>query len=74
MSVKMEMAMKGLPKTGNVGYEIFDEGNFELVISFTTNKQRAIQGELELTSHGCRQGCSCNDRSKRQQPFVKRGP
>ena len=49
-SVKMEMAMKGLPKTGNVGYEIFDEGNFG-ISDFVqrTNKQRAIQGELERT-------------------------
>ena len=48
--VKMEMAMKGLPKTGNVGYEIFDEGNFG-ISDFVqrTNKQRAIQGELERT-------------------------
>jgi flagellar M-ring protein FliF len=48
--VRMEMAMKGLPKTGNVGYEIFDEGNFG-ISDFVqrTNKQRAIQGELERT-------------------------
>ena len=76
-SVKMEMAMKGLPKTGNVGYEIFDEGNFG-ISDFVqrTNKQRAIQGRVGANDpgHGCRQGCSCNDRSKRQQPFVKRGP
>ena len=26
--MRMELAMKGLPKTGDVGFEIFDEGNF----------------------------------------------
>ena len=27
-NLRMELAMKGLPKSGDVGYEIFDEGNF----------------------------------------------
>jgi flagellar M-ring protein FliF len=46
----MEMAMKGLPKSGDVGYEIFDEGNFG-ISDFVqrTNYTRAIQGELART-------------------------
>ena len=48
--MRMEMAMKGLPKSGDVGYEIFDEGNFG-ISDFVqrTNYTRAIQGELART-------------------------
>jgi flagellar M-ring protein FliF len=47
---RMAMAMKGLPKSGDVGYEIFDEGNFG-ISDFVqrTNYTRAIQGELART-------------------------
>ena len=46
----MELAMKGLPKSGDVGYEIFDEGNFG-ISDFVqrTNHTRALQGELART-------------------------
>ena len=27
-AMRMELAMKGLPRSGEVGFEIFDEGNF----------------------------------------------
>ena len=27
-AMRMELAMKGMPRSGDVGYEIFDEGNF----------------------------------------------
>ena len=49
-SMRMELAMKGLPKTGDVGFEIFDEGNFG-ISDFVqrTNHTRAIQGELART-------------------------
>lgn len=49
-SARMNLAMKGLPKTGEVGFEIFDEGNFG-VSDFVqrTNHTRAIQGELART-------------------------
>lgn len=49
-SARMELAMKGLPKSGDVGYEIFDEGNFG-ISDFVqrTNHTRAIQGELART-------------------------
>ena len=49
-SMRMELAMKGLPKSGDVGFEIFDEGNFG-ISDFVqrTNHTRAIQGELART-------------------------
>lgn len=49
-SMRMELAMKGLPRTGEVGFEIFDEGNFG-ISDFVqrTNHTRAIQGELART-------------------------
>ena len=42
--------MKGLPRTGDAGFEIFDEGNFG-ISDFVqrTNHTRAIQGELART-------------------------
>lgn len=48
--MRMELAMKGLPKSGDVGFEIFDEGNFG-ISDFVqkTNHTRAIQGELART-------------------------
>ena len=49
-AMRMELAMKGLPKSGDVGFEIFDEGNFG-ISDFVqrTNHTRAIQGELART-------------------------
>ena len=49
-AMRMELAIKGLPKTGDVGFEIFDEGNFG-ISDFVqrTNHTRAIQGELART-------------------------
>ena len=46
-AMRMELAMKGLPRSGDVGFEIFDEGNFG-ISDFVqrTNHTRAIQGEL----------------------------
>ena len=48
--VRMELASKGLPTGGSVGYEIFDQGNFG-ISDFVqrTNNLRAIQGELSRT-------------------------
>ena len=48
--IQMQLASKGLPRTGGIGYEIFDEGNFG-ISDFVqrTNKLRALQGELERT-------------------------
>ena len=49
-NARMNLAMKGLPRSGEVGFEIFDEGNFG-VSDFVqrTNHTRAIQGELART-------------------------
>lgn len=48
--VRMELASKGLPTGGSVGFEIFDRGNFG-ISDFVqrTNYLRAIQGELSRT-------------------------
>ncbi len=47
---RMDMATKGLPTGGSVGFEIFDRGNFG-ISDFVqrTNYLRAIQGELART-------------------------
>lgn len=48
--LRMELATKGIPNGGGVGYEIFDRGNFG-ISDFVqkTNYIRAIQGELART-------------------------
>jgi flagellar M-ring protein FliF len=48
--VRMDLASKGLPNTGGVGFEIFDRSNFG-ISDFVqrTNYTRAIQGELAQT-------------------------
>lgn len=46
--LRLEMAGLGLPKTGRIGFEIFDKTNFSAT-DFTerVNYRRAIEGELE---------------------------
>ena len=48
--VRMDLASKGLPNTGGVGFEIFDRSNFG-ISDFVqrTNYTRALQGELAQT-------------------------
>ncbi|MBG31405.1 MAG: flagellar M-ring protein FliF [Opitutae bacterium] len=48
--LKMALAAKGMPNTGSVGFEIFDEGGFG-ISDFVqrTNYVRALQGELART-------------------------
>lgn len=48
--LRMELATKGVPSSGSVGYEIFDKGNFG-ISDFVqrTNYIRAVQGELGRT-------------------------
>jgi flagellar M-ring protein FliF len=48
--VRMELASKGMPSGGSVGFEIFDRGNFG-ISDFVqrTNYLRAMQGELGRT-------------------------
>ena len=49
--VRMDMAAKGMPSGGNVGYEIFDKGDAFSSTSFVQgiNHLRALEGELART-------------------------
>lgn len=46
--VRLQMASAGLPKTGRIGFELFDKTNFGIT-DFTeqVNYRRALEGELE---------------------------
>ena len=45
---RLEMALAGLPKTGRIGFEIFDRTNLGITeFSEQINYQRALEGELE---------------------------
>ncbi len=48
--IRMDMASRGIPNGGSIGYEIFDRTNFG-VSDFVqrTNYNRAMQGELQRT-------------------------
>lgn len=52
--VRMELASKGLPSGGGVGYEIFDKGDAFSSTSFVQNINhlRALEGELTRTIRG----------------------
>ena len=46
--LRLEMAGLGLPKTGRIGFEIFDKTNFSATdFAEHVNYRRAIEGELE---------------------------
>jgi flagellar M-ring protein FliF len=46
--VRLELAGAGLPKTGRIGFELFDKTNLALTdFSERVNYRRAIEGELE---------------------------
>ncbi len=48
--LRLSLASEGLPKTGSVGYELFDGTNFATTtLGEMVKKQRALQGELERT-------------------------
>lgn len=48
--LRMTLASEGLPKTGTVGYELFDGTNLTTTtMGEMVKKQRALQGELERT-------------------------
>ncbi len=48
--LRMTLASEGLPKTGTVGFELFDGTNFATTtMGELVKKQRALQGELERT-------------------------
>jgi flagellar M-ring protein FliF len=46
--LRLELASSGLPKTGRIGFELFDKANFSAT-EFTekVNYRRALEGELE---------------------------
>jgi flagellar M-ring protein FliF len=50
-SARLMLSSKGLPTSGSVGYEIFDEGNALGQTDFVQNlnQQRALEGELART-------------------------
>jgi flagellar M-ring protein FliF len=46
--LRLEMAGLGLPKTGRIGFEIFDKSNFGITdFAEHVNYRRAVEGELE---------------------------
>lgn len=48
--LRLSLASDGIPKTGSVGFELFDGTNFATTtLGEMVKKQRAIQGELERT-------------------------
>jgi flagellar M-ring protein FliF len=48
--LRLSLASEGLPKTGSVGFELFDGTNFATTtLGEMVKKQRALQGELERT-------------------------
>jgi flagellar M-ring protein FliF len=48
--LRLSLASEGLPKTGSVGFELFDGTNFATTtLGEMVKKQRATQGELERT-------------------------
>jgi flagellar M-ring protein FliF len=48
--LRLSLASEGLPKTGSVGFELFDGTNFATTtLGEAIKKQRALQGELERT-------------------------
>jgi flagellar M-ring protein FliF len=48
--VRLELAGAGLPKTGRIGFELFDKTNISLTdFGERVNYRRAVEGELEKT-------------------------
>lgn len=48
--LRLDMAAAGLPKTGRIGFEIFDKTNFGVTeFAEHINYRRAVEGELERT-------------------------
>lgn len=46
--VRLDLAAAGLPKTGRIGYELFDKANFGVTdFAEQVNYHRAVEGELE---------------------------
>lgn len=54
--LRMEMAAAGYPRSGRIGFEIFDKTNFALTeFAEQVNYQRAMEGELERTINTLRE-------------------
>src|SRR6266404_4843892 len=52
--LRLDMAAAGLPKSGRIGFELFDKANFGASeFAEQVNYHRAIEGELERSS--CRE-------------------
>lgn len=48
--LRLELAAEGLPRSGRIGFELFDKTNFGLTeFAEQINYQRALEGELERT-------------------------
>ncbi len=51
--LRLQMASAGLPKTGRIGFELFDRNNFGITeFAEQVNYHRALEGELERTILG----------------------
>ncbi|MDX2266676.1 MAG: flagellar basal-body MS-ring/collar protein FliF [Bryobacter sp.] len=54
--LRLELASEGLPRTGRLGFELFDQTNFGLTeFAEKINYQRALEGELERTISSLRE-------------------
>ncbi|MFN8940173.1 MAG: flagellar basal-body MS-ring/collar protein FliF, partial [Acidobacteriota bacterium] len=54
--LRLDLAAAGLPRTGRIGFEIFDKTNFALTeFAEQVNYQRALEGELERTLSGLKE-------------------
>lgn len=54
--LRLDLAAEGIPRTGRIGFEIFDKTNFALTeFAEQVNYQRALEGELERTVAGLRE-------------------
>ena len=54
--LRLDLAAAGLPRTGRIGFEIFDKTNFALTeFAEQVNYQRALEGELERTLGGLKE-------------------
>lgn len=51
--LRLELASAGLPKTGRIGYELFDKANLGMTdFAEQVNYRRALEGELERSIRG----------------------
>ena len=54
--LRLDLAAQGLPRTGRIGFEIFDKTNFALTeFAEQVNYQRALEGEMERTISGLKE-------------------